>query len=299
MERQIIMAIREEVYAQAMDLIPGHTLQNAIEDVVSALRAGKISHSRGQFRGRFSSAVSRELKKIGAVWDRKQGSWKAPLSALPTDIRTAIAASEQRFLATAAKIDERLSQILPEQVAERAKIGHLFDTSIHRLDGSIRKTMKGLVVSPDITADERRRIAREYTENMKLKIKDWADYEIKQLRKTIKESTFAGNRYEGLVEDIQRRYAVTQQKAKFLARQENNILMSKFKEVRYASAGIKKYRWRSVAGTKAHPVRKMHKKLDGSIQRFDTPPVVDNKGSRKNPGEDYGCRCTAIPIVEF
>lgn len=121
-----------------------------------------------------------------------------------------------------------------------------------------------------------------------------------KLRKQVMAAAFRGNRYDALVKTIQRSYGVTVSKAKFLAHQETNLLMAKFKETRYTDAGIVEYRWRCVTGSKLHPVRPSHKALDGKIFRFDDPPITTPPSEaprRNNPGEDYGCRCTAVPVV--
>ena len=92
---------------------------------------------------------------------------------------------------------------------------------------------------------------------------------------------------------------MSQRKAKFLASQETRLLTSKLKEVRYKDVGIDEYIWQTVKGTPEHPVRPMHKKLNGTKQRFSSPPITNEKGQRNNPGEDYRCRCVARPIVKF
>ncbi len=119
------------------------------------------------------------------------------------------------------------------------------------------------------------------------------------LRMKVQENVLAGNRYEGLVSDITKSFNVTASKAKFLARQETKLMTTKLKEDRYKEAGISEYKWVCVTGSKNHPVRPMHKKNNGMIFSFDNPPTVDENGSRKNPGQDYNCRCMAVPIVRF
>ena len=61
---------------------------------------------------------------------------------------------------------------------------------------------------------------------------------------------------------------------------------------RYKSVGVQKYRW-STAGD--NRVRPEHKALNGKIFDWDNPPLSTGG---KHPGEDFGCRCIAIPIVE-
>ena len=47
----------------------------------------------------------------------------------------------------------------------------------------------------------------------------------------------------------------------------------------------------------------MHKELNarsekGEIFDFRYPPIDDPNGSRHNPGENYNCRCVAIPVID-
>jgi SPP1 gp7 family putative phage head morphogenesis protein len=95
---------------------------------------------------------------------------------------------------------------------------------------------------------------------------------------------------------------VSANKAKFLARQETSLMTTKLKETRYREAGVNEYKWKTVAGSKLHPVRPSHKILEGRIFRWDDPPITTPPGEavrRNNPGQDYNCRCFAQPIVRF
>ena len=47
-------------------------------------------------------------------------------------------------------------------------------------------------------------------------------------------------------------------------------------------------------------VRDSHRRLNRKKFRWDDPPVVDPKtGRRCHPGEDYGCRCVALPVFNL
>lgn len=278
---------------------PDDTLKNSSDDLIQAIMSGRIQFSRGQFSGRFNAAVSRELRKIGAVWDRKQGAFKVPYGNLSIEIKNAISLSESRFIHTMKKLDQMINKLNSEEITEKVKLTDLFNTRIYETEKDIRKSLKGITVSPELTKEQREKVAAAYTENIKIFIKDWTEKEIVKLRKTVIKSTLAGNRYETLISEIKKRYEVSERKARFLARQETSILMSEFKKVRYQDAGSNEYIWTCVAGSANHPVRPMHKKLNGTRQSWKKPPIVNNKGDRKNPGMDYGCRCTVKPIVKF
>lgn len=268
--------------------------------LADALRYGRITYYRGQFSGRFDAATSKELKRLGAKWDKRTGTFRLPQSSLPHDLRSAIAASDRQFRAKIADIDKKLSQILPDEIAGQLHSAKLFDTSLWKVDREFRKNVENITIAPTLTKEQRQKIADEWAENMELWVQNWTAEEIVKLRKEMQETVFTGNRYESAVKTIQKSYGVSQNKAKFLARQETNLLMAKFKETRYQDAGIDEYKWGCVAGSKNHPVRPWHKALEGKIFKFDNPPITTKPGTpirRNNPGEDYNCRCFAIPVV--
>lgn len=92
-------------------------------------------------------------------------------------------------------------------------------------------------------------------------------------------------------------YGASKAKAKFLARQETSLLMSKYQEERFKDLGITHYKW---SGADDQRERPDHKLLNGKIFRFDDPPVTNRStGAKNNPGEDFNCRCIAIAIVDM
>jgi len=93
--------------------------------------------------------------------------------------------------------------------------------------------------------------------------------------------------------------AVSAQQATIIANDAVGRLHAKFTEIRQTSLGITHYRWRTAGDLKVRPG---HRALEGSIQAWDSPPVVNPKtGKKAHPGFDtnyFACRCNAIPIVD-
>lgn len=306
-EKRIKELFRKLIYLPLLKEFgePKRMLANAIDGkdaLLYALHTGRVTFNRGTFSGKFNASISKELKRLGAKWDRTQGSWKLPLASLPQEYRSAIAASEIKFQEKIAGIDRKLAQILPEEIAGQFKGSDLFDRTLWKTDRNFAASVKGITVAPQLTLEARKRIAEEWEKNLQLYIQDFTSKEILELRANMKKSVFSGNRFESAVKAIQDSYGVSANKAKFLARQETSLLMTKFKQTRYEDAGVKEYRWGTVTGSKLHPVRPAHKRLDGKIFRWDDPPIVTEAGEpirRCNPGQDYNCRCFARPIVRF
>jgi SPP1 gp7 family putative phage head morphogenesis protein len=118
---------------------------------------------------------------------------------------------------------------------------------------------------------------------------------VSALREKVEKSFIAGQRAESLEDFIKDRFSVSENKSRFLARQEMSLASSKFRENRYKQAGVQYYKWST---SKDERVRDSHAELDGRIFNFDDPPIVDKAtGSRANPGEWFNCRCVAIPVI--
>ncbi len=309
-EKRIRRLFREEIYLPIIKTfgVNKKVLQNSMYDLLNAIQTGRIQYNRGTFSGRFNAAISKELKALGASWERKTGTFKLPQSSLPLEVRNAISASEVNFAAKLTAIDRKLAQILPEKISTKLKIADLFDKTLWKVNGDFDASLKSLTISPQLTKNQTARIASEWQGNMELWIKDWTQKEIVKLRKDIGESIYAGNRHEAVVKIIQASHDVSINKAKFLARQETRLLLTKFKQTRYEDAGVDWYKW----GISNHPiqaknapyvkgqVRHDHGVLAGKKFRWDTPPITNTEtGARNNPGQDYNCRCFAIPIVDF
>jgi SPP1 gp7 family putative phage head morphogenesis protein len=301
---KIIEVLKHEIYLPLiLEVgIKNTKLENSMDDLLKAIRSGQLSYVRGRFTGKYNSTLSRELRRIGAEWNRSQGSWSIPQSKLPIEIKNAIAVSKSKFMETVSKVDKKLQSLQPEKIAEKISLKEAFDTSLYEFDEKFIDSLKAITVQPKLSKKQIDTISEEYSENMKLYIRDFVDEEVKKLRKEVEANVMAGMRYENLVDTIQKSYGVSQNKAKFLARQESNLLVAKFREVRYREVGLEKYEWRCVAGSAEHPVRDSHLALDGKIFSWDNPPVTTMPGKpqrRNHPGEDYNCRCLAVPVLEF
>lgn len=303
-EARIKAVFRKMLYVPLMRELglPTSTLRNSRDDLLEALRSGRLTFLDGAFRGKLNATLTRELKALGARWDRRQRLFVLDDASLPRDVWQVVGASEARFAERLASIDRKLSQNLPAEIAESVKVSDLFDSLLWKTDKEVGKTLERITVTPKLTTEQASRIAAEWQNNMDLWIQNFAEKEIVRLRKEMQGNVFAGNRFESAIKSIQRSYGVTQDKAKFLARQETSLLVTKFKETRYTDAGVNEYRWGCVVGSPKHPVRPAHKALQGEVFRWDDPPITTEPGQpvrRNNPGQDFNCRCFARPILRF
>jgi SPP1 gp7 family putative phage head morphogenesis protein len=281
-------------------LITGKMSVNNSNDVLEeAINRGKIYYAKEGFRGAFTAKISRELLRLGAKWDKRQGSWKIPLSILPSHILSAIAQNKSKNTMAIEAMVSNLKKDIDVPIIGRGPVV----TTIAKFNDEINRTMQEIpTIKHQYSEQERMAVSEKYLKNLQLDIKKWKDEEVFELREFIKQNYEKGIRYESITQGISDRFKVSISKARFLARQETHLILAEIKTQQYSEAGINKYRWHTRSlpvGTGQGMVRPSHAVLDEQVFSWDNPPTVDFKTGRKaHPGQDYNCRCISIPLWE-
>jgi SPP1 gp7 family putative phage head morphogenesis protein len=274
-------------------------IKNAKDNLAQSLMSGKISYDGYYFTGKFNSEVKNDLRKIGATYNREFKSWKLERTKLPPNLVPIIVASQAKTTQITKNIINALDNINTTNllVKYRDLFTSAYYNAINRLDTAVTANLKEAVsIIPQLSDKNKINIATAYSENLEYYIKDFADKEIIELRKLVEKNVYAGNRADKLEEIIIKRYGVSARKAKFLANQETSLLTSKYTVEKYQNSGIEKYMWSASGDVRVRP---MHKELNNKIFYFSNPPITNiETGAKNNPGEDYGCRCVAIPIID-
>jgi SPP1 gp7 family putative phage head morphogenesis protein len=116
-----------------------------------------------------------------------------------------------------------------------------------------------------------------------------------EVRGVIEGPLKAGIRVEDVRAKLEERLGVVRSRAELIARDQTLKLYGQIQEARQTDAGIEEYTWST---SEDERVRSRHQALDGTTQRWDSPPIVDERtGRRAHPGGDFQCRCSAIPIL--
>ncbi|MCC8066035.1 MAG: minor capsid protein [Clostridiales bacterium] len=125
------------------------------------------------------------------------------------------------------------------------------------------------------------------------------------LEQTILNGYRSGATIGQMKKEIQSEYDVSKRKAELLARDQVATLNAQVTKMQQTDAGVKRYKWSSSNDSR---VRDCHKALNGQTFSWDDPPemwyMTKTKGKvftgrRCHPGEDYCCRCVALPIFDW
>lgn len=273
------------------------TLSNAFDgsSIKTALLSGRIWYYNNKFYGSFNAAIGRELRKLGANFNSQDKTYF--LKDVPMEIRAVIGEATSKFKAQQDDLMHTLNKMTIAPQIEFKEINTRLDSMFIDLNKQFTTSIpKNLAVPMVLTPNIREAIADDYTHNMNLYIKDWFDKEIIKLREIVEGSVKLGYRADHMQHILEAQFGVADRKASFLARQETSLLISKYRETRYKEAGLNEYKWSTSDDQR---VRHDHKELDGKIFSWDHPPITDKStGARNNPGEDFNCRCVAIPIIK-
>ena len=105
------------------------------------------------------------------------------------------------------------------------------------------------------------------------------------LRRELADAPFDQSRLSAL---LRREYGSSGYNLRRLTRDQTSKAIGQLTQSRHRQIGIEEYIWRTVRDER---VRQSHASLEGTRQRYDSPPAVGN------PGDDIQCRCVAQPVI--
>lgn len=297
--KQIEYAIWSFIYKPILDAADLSSRQASKASLIKALETGVITYQDPYFMGQFSASVSKDLRSLGAKWDKSKKAFR--MEDVPPEVWSAILQGKNVTEDKIKEINLALDGIegRKSQILGLIDVGSHFESTVKSLGDQFYfslKTMKhDLAVPADMNPKMKEDLKRSYQENLDYYVEQYTDEAIYRLRKRVEDNVLKGFRAENLVADIRSESKRSEGKAKFLARQETSLMVSKFREIRFKDAGVERYKWSTSGDTR---VRDDHKDLNGKIFSWDDPPIVEKStGRRGNPGEDFNCRCVAIPLL--
>jgi len=118
---------------------------------------------------------------------------------------------------------------------------------------------------------------------------------LEQMKEIVYSGYMNGQSTTNIVKEIQRQYGMDKRHARLIARDQTAKLNAAITKKQQKDAGVNRYEW---SDSNDNRVRSSHHRLNGHIFSWDEPPETD-KGRRCHPGEDYQCRCCALPVFDI
>lgn len=256
---------------------------NSYQDIIEqAIAQEKIifDFSKNRFTGNISLSLASALKKAGGKFD---GTGYV-FNDVPQKYMQRVAINRNKIKDFAEKSLLFLAGVNAGKIAKQVS-----NNSYDLIDQFVRhKIDEDAGASNDIGFFAKRNIKNTNYDLTKIAIKNFTDKQIVDLRKQIAELNQYGTRTSEISKVLIQNYDLSQNRAKFIANQESNMLVAQYTRSRFEASGFNKYIWNSIKDRHCRPI---HRLLDGKEIYFTSPPIVDEKGNRKHAGEDFGCRC--------
>lgn len=307
MKDQLKKVFFDLIYKPMLDLLLPYSAQvkiaakeiknAATSAIVAAIKSGKIQLTDGTFSGDFNATLSKELRKMGATWNKVTKTFHLAPNKVPPDVAAMAFEYNQTAELLHKELDKRLAEIEAGLKSGTVDIPLDATDTVERVQAGFKKATVEVLgdANSDLSDEGKKRLSKEYEDNLRPYVSDFSQDQIAQLRELIAENARHNYRFDRLTDIIQNKFGVSHTKAEFLARQETSMLVSKHRQVRFEDVGVTRYIWRSTHDSR---VRDRHKSLDGREFSYANPPVVDVATNRRaNPGQDFNCRCVDEPIL--
>ena len=205
-------------------------------------------------------------------------------------------------------IGRELEKLISEFGLERflEKVGGMAkNTSLREWKKAVKQTLGIDLLDDYYKGDFYALQLRKWVEENVSKIKSIPNESLAEMKDVILDGYLNGKSVKTIQREIQDRYNVSKSKALAIARDQIGTLNALITKTQQKDAGCNKYRWSSSGDSR---VRDCHRELNKKVFSWDDPPemwYISKKngkvftGRKCHPGEDYGCRCVAIPEFEI
>lgn len=186
----------------------------------------------------------------------------------------------------------RLDDVAARVKAVRAPAGAAFDEMAARTSEANMAAAKALLGAAPAQTGVAEHVAEFRRQNLDL-IGGAAEDYLEDVRDVI-ENAPLGTRAEDLADLLRERAGVSESRAELIAVDQTLKLNGQLNQMRQVNAGVERYVWSTSHDERVRP---MHRDLDGSEQSWADPPETDEDGNANHPGQDFRCRCVALPVL--
>ena len=299
--KQLKEWIWDSIFKQSFELLKNNQVENAQNALEQAIKQNRIYYTNGAFysaSGRFSNTIAKELELLGARYNKNRNAYV--LENLPTNlawvVETTKAVTTTKAEAVMSYLTNQLGQL--SKIEKRIAIEGLVEKIMLNLQERVYKNAQSRkieLITPKLTSFQTDEIAKRYVDNLEFWITNFETEKIPEMRKGILDLTLQGKGLPQIEQYLQKEWHISQDRIKFLARNESAIATSSYLSSKYQNEGFTHFKWNTILDGRE---RKLHKELNGQIFRFDNLPIIDERtGQRGLPAETYNCRCSLTPIA--
>lgn len=265
---------------------PSLDVSRSASALEKALADGSVVYRQGKFTGKFTAAISKELKTMGATFQSTFSGWSIPITLVPNKISNLAYKAQELKGRWISVLQAEVKKAVTSPIAA-AVLPLIYLGLVSKVSKEIEQTTERAV--PIVQKDP-----APFTMSIQEAIKGFTDSEQKVINGLLDKATKEDWEISKLESALMGRVGIGKDRAKFIAKQGMAIAATDLKAKIYPEIGLPKYRWQTQRDGR---VRSDHAILDGEIFDWSNPPLVNSStGMHAHPGQDWRCRCAAVPV---
>lgn len=220
------------------------------------------------------------------------------------DARDLLDKLKQEFEKIAKKLEQEIANFgLSRRIASAARM--VKNNSFREWKRVVHDTLGINLLDDYYKGDFYEQVLRRWIDENVLKIQSIPTETMGEMQRIIQDGFTHGQTIRDITKAIQVEYNLKKSKAASLARDQIGTLNAQITRIQQEDAGCSQYRWSDSHDSR---VRDCHKELNGKIFAWNDPPEMwyETKsrgrvytGRHCHPGEDFCCRCCAIPVFNL
>lgn len=195
---------------------------------------------------------------------------------------------KKMFVSLKKKTNEIFSDTKKERAAERF-VKNVNRVNRHNLEQQMKVKGINLVANEPWLKDF---IQQRIKDNVRY-IKNIENEVYQRIEQVVREGVENGASAKTMRKAIMEQTDISEGRAQFLALDQAGSILGQMTAERHQRLGIEKFIWDTSGDER---VRDSHREFDGQVFSYNDPPIVN--GRSVLPGEDYRCRCVALPVFE-
>lgn len=164
-------------------------------------------------------------------------------------------------------------------------------TSVFQREQLLKQIRSELGVDPILTEKGLAHRVEAFTSENVALIKSLPDRLFPEIEQRVIAGVRAGQQYGEIATELQDRFAVTEDRAKLIARDQVGKFYAELQQTRQKSLGLERYIWRTSDDAR---VREVHAEREGMLCDWEEGPGdASDPGDGEHPGDGINCRCYA------
>lgn len=271
---ELVDVFNEILFDPLRELTSLEIVENSRDDIRRLMESGKIEYVDGVLKGDFTVNAITTLERLDQKWNGLKRGYEIT--------------------------DPQLNSLIGSEVARYSSV----KDNVQRLLTSYNDVQLGIDTAPtdkaidNVLGMAKKNVPEKNIQTYKDEKKDFAESVdassvafLSLLLVKLSNDVNKARSIKDIKQSLDIRFGQTKRRVNVIADDGAFFFGSRARQKYYQKQGISSFRWVTKMDGK---VRESHRKLNGEIFQYDNPPIVD--GRPILPGEDFGCRCTDMPI---